>query len=551
LDYYDDEEEDEEKEDVDGNIRIPFEKPVQSPAYTATMNTALDSSEQKKTERRRKRRRTSEEKKRRRKERKMKRDKDRTKSGPAASVCDGSDEKGDVSGNEKEEEKLETPKKLNFRDFDVCGSGSEKEELDKLGTPKKIDFKEICKDGGDENEVRNKLETPKKLDYRNYSPAEALGNERDSDTVIHASDQNENIIHSSNKVISMPGRNCDRNDKLLKSPRFEPNGSHHHQDGIAPDDPFSVTSEDILQATTTYTDVAAHGQQQQAPMMRILCSEIFLEQFGEVIAEIVRSDDSRVGMPIRFIDTDLVDVCGVDIEMPSRGAMVVAKLSQIQHSSGGLMGAFLPRIVELTATNRYSNLFVFLCVDVELDSEVARDLVRLQTAFLFGERGMSMTQTSFQWSSKRSLGACMVQTIELSTDSTGDFFFSALPNIDHWLSDPRTCQRLKLLLSIIPTLSLTGALHWLELSIGDPVSYRSPNRLPTQRPPTEEEEDKSSEWFQRCFKHVDEESSRLESCLLRSNPKNSESSNTGLWNSMNPSVPKQLALVVGARLNEI
>ena len=571
-DYYD-EEEDEEKEDVDvdGNICTPFEKHVQSSVYTA--NTAYPASHsfvQKKIERKRKRRRTSEEK-RRRKERKQKRDSHRKRWDPDDFECDVGDDKGEGdrlespkkidlkdiftgdsgnknftgdSGNEKEEgEKLETPRKLEYRDFDACVSGSEKEEVDKLGTPKKLDFKEICKDGGDENEERNKLETPKKLDFRNFSPAEALGNERDSDGVIHASDQNENIFHSSNAVIRMPAKNCDRNDEFLKSPR-------RLEDDIAPDDPFSVTSEDILLATITCPDAAVH-RQQQAQIIHLLCSEIFLENFGEVIAEIVRSDNSLVGMPIRVIDTDLVDVCGVDIEMPSRGAMVVSKLSQIQFSSGGLMGAFLPKIVELAATNRYRNLFVFLCVDVELDSEAARDLVRLQTAFLFGERGMSMTQTSFQWSSKRSLGACIVQTIELSANSIGDFSSSALPNIDHWLSDPRTCQRLKFLLSIIPTLSLTGALHWLELSIGDPVSYRSPNRLPTQHSPTEEEEDESSEWFQRCFKHVNEESSRLESCLLRSNPKNSESSNTGLWNSMNPSVPKQLVCVVGARLNEI
>jgi hypothetical protein len=599
LDYY--EEEEEQKEDVDGNSCTPFEKYVQSPDYTS-MNTAYPashSSEQRKIQRKRKRRRTSEERKfrmkdkRRKIERKNKRDKHRSRWEPDGCVCDGGDEKG-------ERDRLETPKKLDFKDFGACGGSSEKEDVDKLETPRKLDFKEFCSDGGDgneegdkletpkkldfkefcaggdndneqgdtletprkldfkklyaggsdENEERDKLETPKKLDFREFSPVEALGNQRDSDGFIRASDQNENIFHSSNIVIRMSAKNCDKNDELLESTLFEANGSYHRlEDGIAPNDPFSVPSEDILQVTTTCPDAAAHGQQ-QAPMIHLFCSEIFLENFGEVIAEVVRSDVSLVGMPIRFTDTDLVDVCGVDIETPSRGAMVVSKLSQIQHSSGGLMGAFLPRIVELAATNRYGNLFVFLCVDIELDSEVARDLVRLQTAFLFGERGMSMTRTSFQWSSKRSLGACIAQTIELSAKSGGDFPFSAPPNIDHWLSDLRTCQRLKFLLFIIPTLSLTGALHWLELSIGGPVSYRSPSRLPTQHSPLEEE-DKSSEWFQRCFKNVDEESDRLESCMLRSNPNNSDSSNPGLWNSMNTSVPKQLVRVVGARLNEI
>jgi len=347
---------------------------------------------------------------------------------------------------------------------------------------------------------------------------------------------------------------CDgneQNDDVSKAPPLEPTGS------VASDDPFSITPEEI-QEVTTFSNEAAQKQQEgeQKGPIRLLCSEAFVDSFGEVIAEIVRGEggsnncdsSDTCHRPIRFTDTDLVDACAVDIELPSRSAMVVSILSQIRNDSGGILGAFLPRIVDLAATHRYNHLFIVVCVDVEVDSVISRDLVRLQTAFL--PCGISQPQISVQWSSRRSLGACIGRTIgHFSTGRASGFPPSfSLSNVNlEWLSDPRTCQRLKFFLSIIPTLSVTGALHWLDLSIAKSKNQRKKltNQRPTQHLTEEDEVDESMEWFQRCFRNVDDESSMLEFHLLRS-----KTHNANLWESMNPSVPKQLVQVVGARLHQ-
>ena len=251
---------------------------------------------------------------------------------------------------------------------------------------------------------------------------------------------------------------------------------------------------------------------------------------------------------IRFIDTDIVDACAVDIEVPSRGAMVVSTLSHIQ-TFGGLLEFFLPRIVELAASNRYDRLVAFVCVDVELDSTAARDIVRLQTAFLSCETGMPKTHTSIQLSSKPSLAASIVQTVSLLTKSLGDIPSFDPSNTGHWLSDPKTCQRLKFLISIIPTLSAIGALHLMNICIGSLESNRISSHSSVQDPATEEWNDKLSGWFQQCFSNVDEVSNLLESYLLWPNSDVS-SSNREDYSSISQSVPKQLVTVVRTRLNQ-
>ena len=319
------------------------------------------------------------------------------------------------------------------------------------------------------------------------------------------------------------------------------------------DDAFSVSPDDVLKAKTSPEPTSRVQQdkktEDESPIC-LLCSEAFIENFGQIISDIIRGDSivesniessTTARRPIRFIDSDLVDVCSVDIETPSRGAMVVSTISQIRNS-GGIMTFFLPRIVALAATNRYDRLVVFVCVDVILDSAITRDLVRLQSAFLSCERELPRTQTSIQLCSKQSLGACISRTIY----RTNGLFSDSLSQVDYWLSDSRACQRLKFLLSIIPTLSATGALHWLHLSVGK--SSWSPLRNNNQY--TVEEEDQTLEWFQQCFQDVSAECRRLESHLLRS--KNERYiSNTNLDDFMNPDVPKQLVLVIDAGLKKV
>ena len=204
------------------------------------------------------------------------------------------------------------------------------------------------------------------------------------------------------------------------------------------------------------------------------------------------------------------------------------------------MAFFLPRIVNLAAQNRYNYLIVFLCVDVILDSTTARDLVRLQSAFLSCDRGLPRTQTKIQVCSKRSLASFISSNIFHLIESGNCPSPNVISKVDQWLSDERTCQRLKFLLSIIPTLSVMGALYWLELCVDRATC--SPLRHQTKQ---SSEGDKTSKWFQQVFQNTEMEKRCLESHLLSSNTNRSKSK---LKDFLNPIVPNQLAYAVHTRL---
>ncbi len=380
---------------------------------------------------------------------------------------------------------------------------------------------------GNENDS-DQLETPRKLEFRDFSPVKIAI--KDQSRKI----QSARFIQSPNSVPVIQNENYDSKDKdsessPLKAKRIVPIGK----------DPFLISPDEIPETINTSYSSNQHHQKGNQHMndgekkatdnapISVLCSEAFFENFEDLIAEIVQENPTN-RKPIRFIDTSLVDLCSVDIETPSRGAILVSTLSQIQ-KSGGIMSHFLPKVIELVVTNRYDSLSVFVCVDLELDYASSREIVNLQTSFLSCERGMPRTKTSVQLCSKQSLPRSILIAISHSVElqhsnSTG--------KVERWLSDARACHRLKFLISIIPTLSVTGALQWLELSTGiSQFSMSQPNR----------DEDRTAKWFQQCFCDVQRESSRLESHFRLSN---------SCIYMMSTTVPRQLVLTVKIRFDK-
>mmetsp|Transcript_14615 Transcript_14615/g.36745 ORF Transcript_14615/g.36745 Transcript_14615/m.36745 type:complete len:1155 (+) Transcript_14615:175-3639(+) len=387
-------------------------------------------------------------------------------------------------------------------------------------------------DGKGIEKESDELEIPRKLNFREFSPAV---DSRKEECIRNPPNQRIKCFHSPSLARVIRSGKCGSNDKdSEESSRLEEKCVVPvSKDEISTDDPFSISPEEILETIHCQTGQKEkqhsdfpyeEGIVKDKDSIGVLCSESFIENFGEIIAEIVRGN-SAMGKSIRFTDTDLVDVCSVDIEIPSRGAIVVSSLSQIRNS-GGIMVSFLPKVIELAAINRYDELSVFVCVDMLMDSAASRDLLRLQTAFLACERGLPRTQTSVQLCSKQTLAAFISRTISRSLKNS---LSDSITNVDHWLSDSRTCQRLKFLLSVIPTLSVTGALHWLNLYVGISNCNSSQSRNMG---------DKAAEWFQRCFREVHAESIGLKSSN-KARPKK-------LMNSL---VPTQLVLAVNTRFN--
>jgi len=437
---------------------------------------------------------------------------------------------GNDDGIEDEEDRLETPRKLVMREFSPAkkSTNCDSEEEYQLEIPHKFEIKDLSPnktsekygDNAEEQKKPKTPKTPKKIEKATLKQAE----------------NGSNNSYSPRKITIT---NRDKNDDVSSSPFVHPRGSNAcAEDNIGREDPFWISPEEYLQ-TIPCQDAKLPKEQQNVSQIHLLCSDSFVENFGDVITEIIRNNSN--GGQIQFTDTDLVNICHVDIELPSREAMVVMTLSQIQEF-GGVMGTFLPRIVEIAAMNRYAHLEVFVCVDIPLDSGTSRDLIRLQTAFMTCDRGLPRTETSIQLCSRKTLGACIARSLVLSTKIDGGLSLSALSNMDQWLSDPRTCQRLKFLLSIIPTLSVIGALYWLDLSSKRLVSSECPGREYMQHS-LEGQEDKSAKWFQQCFAHVEQESNRLQSYL--------DNTKLEIRNFMNPSVPEQLTMVACAHLKYI
>ncbi|VEU33811.1 unnamed protein product [Pseudo-nitzschia multistriata] len=513
------EEEDDRDENIASSKRGRLEHHSSSPTLERT--SRRDPEIKNRQKRRKKRRRTKEEKKMLRKEKRA--EKRRNKG-----------------------EKNSKPQHKHMRQ-DVAKKSSEKLGKNGLMKANKREDSEI--------EIEE-LETPKKLE--DITPEQITARQRNPEHVLDGTNlyKDNNFtspLRTKTQFSDLQGA-TGKNSKLFRTPQMGLNGDNSDKDitGDASNDPFYVSPEEIEHITEScdindrmgisnsdITEVAANNN---SPV-RVLCSETFFENFGEVIAELARGIfdgiQSMENMPIHFTDTYLMDTCGVDIETPFRGAIVVSTLSQIQTSGpNGLLQNFLPKIVELVSTSRYRHITIFLCIDTKLDTDTSQDILRLQTAFLCdAEYSAERTTTSIQLTSRACLAACIAKNIVWNRSRfDSNSHFSAMSKMDHWLSDQRACQRLKFLMNIIPTLSVTGALHWIE-------SRQSPTRPSTQ---TESEDDKSMAWFQQCFARVEEESNYLKSLLPSSkHPKEMMQ----LHDFISPYVALQLVTVVGARLN--
>lgn len=262
----------------------------------------------------------------------------------------------------------------------------------------------------------------------------------------------------------------------------------------------------------------AHTEYHVAPI-RVVCSEFFLENFGDVVAElsanrVTENQRLTLSRPIHFIDSELVDLLGVHVETPNRGAIIVFETTHMM--SEGLP-SLLPKFVALCAAGRYQHLDVVISLDVNLDESTSQTIGRLQNATLRQGRH-PFTNVAFRITSPAALPRCIAECILVlnTTSCISD-------NIETWLSGERAREHLRFLISLLPTLSLTGALNWLTLSVGPPDQL------------TEESYELiSTRWFQGIFGDVDKSIEELES--------NFESESL-LRGTMNPNVIQQLKLV--------
>ncbi|KAG7374078.1 hypothetical protein IV203_013173 [Nitzschia inconspicua] len=358
--------------------------------------------------------------------------------------------------------------------------GEKKRRHDKPKESKKKE-KKRRKRRKQEKKEKDDLETPRKLDFRKVSP-------------IMSRKENVGDVDVRNRR----SRQVESNSALLVDDHSSALGSQVSQ---------QKTIEDARsEKTTSFDDFreSSHKSQHQQQEcnnyphslgdipLRMLCSEKFLENFGYVVADLARGDlfDGQL-IQIHFIDTPLMKATGVDIELPHKGAFLVFNVSIAQR----LGNDFLASITDLAASSRYRWLEVFLCIDFIIDSETSLWITRLQKA-MFVVEGFPGTKTRFTITSRDSLSSTIAYSV-MSLEFNGPFISE---NMDVYLSDIRTRNRLDFLLALLPSLSVTGALFWLESVVN------------VQRP-QDTYEQQISIWFNSLFVEKCEEQQRLSSFI--------------------------------------
>lgn len=227
--------------------------------------------------------------------------------------------------------------------------------------------------------------------------------------------------------------------------------------------------------------------------LKILCSESFFEDWGEAVGQLLSgrwaasnvylsrdADDSSnfyskkevLGRKIELCDSPLVDSREVDIELSDRCAMLVYPVSAFAEESNARKIVF--GLAEITAVDRYRHIYIFICYDVSPTPAICQTLVRAQNS-VWRPQGDSMS-TSFKSVASRSLAARLAETI-ISHEAIHSARSLATP-VYGLVGEGDARQRLLFLLSIVPTLSASGACQCLALvnelssNTNDETSFR-------------------------------------------------------------------------------
>jgi len=213
--------------------------------------------------------------------------------------------------------------------------------------------------------------------------------------------------------------------------------------------------------------------------LKLLCSEDFLETRGAVVAELasgrwaepVTQDDTFdegfkppafgvvLGRKVELLDTPLVDLCGIDIELSNRRAILIYEVSTMelpQQAREVVIG-----LAQLVAVSRYKHIDIILSYDVPVTSSISRHVVQMQTAIMGNDDKLS-TSTSFKIASPASLSAVIAETAfahqaHASNDPLSD------QSVD-LVNDDRVREWSRFLLCLLPSLSVKGALQCIELA---------------------------------------------------------------------------------------
>lgn len=197
--------------------------------------------------------------------------------------------------------------------------------------------------------------------------------------------------------------------------------------------------------------------------LSLLCSEPFLESWGDVVAELAsgrwKKDPHAPGRGINLVDTALVNSCGADIEAPGRCGLLVYSVSALEAASDAR--EIVLEIVTLAAIGRYKCLYIFLSYDTDISPAIAKHVTQMQCATI-RSNGLPEAKITIKTTSPATIATALAQTIFRLSARGEDRALE--DSIMKGVSDSRMQERARFLLDLIPVLSASGAIQILLLA---------------------------------------------------------------------------------------
>ena len=311
------------------------------------------------------------------------------------------------------------------------------------------------------------------------------------------SNEGNNLFNGTKEFLSLSNSTSHSSLKLLDKPNLKENVDNWT---IQEDSPFQASQRND-NAGVKYLNFNNEDQpklihEKSSNLFRrvVLCSENFLETYGEVVSDLARgrwmekivkksqdspkqcftnleeSKESEIKCEITLCDCPLVDESGIDLELPSRTSIIVQCVSLwcSDHKAADNNNnidfnlksdcdshqakSFVRRLVELISTGRYVNVQILLCLDVPISSEIANTISFVQNALLLPSGHLS-PYLCLRHVMPEALSFVIAETI-LSNGVNLPYNMNLIENI---YQDAETQESVRFLLSLSPTLTVLGA----------------------------------------------------------------------------------------------
>lgn len=210
--------------------------------------------------------------------------------------------------------------------------------------------------------------------------------------------------------------------------------------------------------------------------VQVLCSEGFIELWGDLVAELGSGrwmaldgnpdqnpdiigaySQSPHGHSIELVDTPILNNSSVDIELPNRCAVILYTSSSLVREADAR--DVLASLAKLVSAGGYKRIFVFICIDTEISECILHHIVQIEGATLCSGLEVEPTlviKTAISATLSASIAATVfwgMRQSQILDESEKELIQAA-----------KTWQcviRAKFLLELVPTLTGRGAIQCL------------------------------------------------------------------------------------------